>query len=883
MMMIWLRGLLTQRLGRLLGTAAGVALAVALLAVLGAFLVSSSASMTIQAVATVPVDWQIQLAAGTDPRSVIPALAKATAYDRLQPVGYADTAGFVAHSSGTVQTTGPGKVLGIDPSYRANFPGQIRSLIGSLDGALVAQQTAANLHVTVGDTVTVERIGFPSVDVRVDGIVDLPNADSMFQAVGLPPGMAPQAPPDNVVLLPLAQWHGIFDPQANIRPGSVHEQLHVGLPHDRLPRDPESAYVAASGAARNLEARIAGTGMVANNLAARLDSVRSDALYAKVLFLFLGTPGVLLAVLLTISVAAAGAPRRRRVQSLLRTRGASIAQILRLAGLEAAVIGVAGLAIGLALAYLFSLLFLRTALFAPSSLAWVAGAALLGLAATAVAVLLPAWIDARQLTVVRAVAPIGHRGLPVWQRLYLDLLLLLLSAVSFWQTASGGYQIVLAPEGVAASSVDYYAFISPMLLWIGLGLLSARLLRIAFGPGRGALRWALRPVAGVLAGSVAASLGRQRDRLTRGVVLVLVATSFAVSTATFDATYNAQSRVDAELTNGAGVTVTGTPATPAEGLLRTLATLPGVVAAQPMQHRFAYVGTDLQDLYGIDPALISEATRMSDAYFQDGAKATLAGLAQTPDGVLVSEETVKDFQLQRGDEINLRLLSAKDHQYHKIPFHFVGVVREFPTAPRDSFLVANAAYIGEQTGAPAAEIVLLRTSGDPAKVADAARAAAGPVPGIRITDVGNTLRLISSSLTAIDVGGLTKIELGFAVLMVIGAAGIVFALNLTERRRAFAILSAIGAKREQIGAFIWSEGLLVFLGGSIIGLLTGLGIAEMLIKLLTGVFDPPPESLTIPWLYILFLMVAMFASTIAAIMATEVVMRRPVIGALKEI
>jgi putative ABC transport system permease protein len=57
----------------------------------------------------------------------------------------------------------------------------------------------------------------------------------------------------------------------------------------------------------------------------------------------------------------------------------------------------------------------------------------------------------------------------------------------------------------------------------------------------------------------------------------------------------------------------------------------------------------------------------------------------------------------------------------------------------------------------------------------------------------------------------------------------------------------------------------------------------MLIKLLTGVFDPPPESLTIPWLYILFLMVAMFASTIAAIMATEVVMRRPVIGALKEI
>jgi putative ABC transport system permease protein len=40
------------------------------------------------------------------------------------------------------------------------------------------------------------------------------------------------------------------------------------------------------------------------------------------------------------------------------------------------------------------------------------------------------------------------------------------------------------------------------------------------------------------------------------------------------------------------------------------------VAAQRMQHRFAYVGTDLQDLYGIDPAHIGSATRMSDAYLR---------------------------------------------------------------------------------------------------------------------------------------------------------------------------------------------------------------------------------------------------------------------------
>ena len=83
-------------------------------------------------------------------------------------------------------------------------------------------------------------------------------------------------------------------------------------------------------------------------------------------------------------------------------------------------------------------------------------------------------------------------------------------------------------------------------------------------------------------------------------------------------------------------------------------------------------------------------------------------LAQYPNGILVSEETVKDYQLHPGDEINLRLQNASDHQYLVVPFRFVGVVREFPTAPRDSFLVANAGYIARQTGTSAAEIVLLK-------------------------------------------------------------------------------------------------------------------------------------------------------------------------------
>jgi len=139
--------------------------------------------------------------------------------------------------------------------------------------------------VSAGDTITIIRPGLSSVSVKADGIIDLPNADSLFQGIGLPANAAPQAPPDNVILLPEAMWHSFFDGQAAVCPDSVKTQLHIKIDRD-FPSDPNTAYTFVTGKADNLEARIAGNGIVGDNLAARLLAVREDALYSKVLFLF---------------------------------------------------------------------------------------------------------------------------------------------------------------------------------------------------------------------------------------------------------------------------------------------------------------------------------------------------------------------------------------------------------------------------------------------------------------------------------------------------------------------------------------------------------------------------------------------------------------------
>uniref|UniRef100_UPI001A9554C6 ABC transporter permease n=1 Tax=Actinomadura roseirufa TaxID=2094049 RepID=UPI001A9554C6 len=324
LVLIWLRGLLARRPARLVMTAVAIAVAVGLLASLGTFLTSAKSTMTQRSAARVAVDWQVELQPGAavpDLRTLAPGVKAAL------PVGFAATTGLQSRSQGQVLDTGPGQVLGLPPGYAHAFPGELRTLTGRPDGVLLAQQTAANLHAAPGSTVTVHRAGLPDAAVRVDGIVDLPAADSLFQKIGAPTGAQPQAPPDNVVLLPTATWHRLFD---NAPRTGARTQVHVRLNH-ALPADPAAAYVRDTGAARNLEARLAGTGLVGDNLGAALGSAREDAAYAQVLFLFLGVPGAALAAMLTALVAASGAPRRRAEQALLRTRGASRRTLLGLA------------------------------------------------------------------------------------------------------------------------------------------------------------------------------------------------------------------------------------------------------------------------------------------------------------------------------------------------------------------------------------------------------------------------------------------------------------------------------------------------------------------------------------------------------------------------
>jgi putative ABC transport system permease protein len=376
----------------------------------------------------------------------------------------------------------------------------------------------------------------------------------------------------------------------------------------------------------------------------------------------------------------------------------------------------------------------------------------------------------------------------------------------------------------------------------------------------------------------------QRHLLARAIVLMALAIAFAASTATFNATYNQQAKVDAQLTAGADVTVTESPGTAmGPGQAARLARVAGVRHVEPMQHRFAYVGSDLQDLYGIHPSTIGRGTSLQDAYFQGGTAGQLLDkLAAQPDAVLVSAETVHDFQLRPGDLLNLRLLDGRTGQQTKVGFHYAGVVNEFPTAPKDSFFVANADYVATKTHNATVGTFLVDTGGrSTVAVAQRMRHLLGT--SAQVTDITHVHGLIASSLTAVDLAGLTKVELSFALVLVAAAGGLVLALGLAERRRSLAIAAALGASRRQLRSFVTSEAVVVSVGGLVGGAVAGWALTQMLVKVLTGVFDPPPAHLAVPWAYLVsVLLIAGVAMAAAATVAIRMALQ-PAVQQLRDL
>ncbi|MGZ4380996.1 MAG: FtsX-like permease family protein [Gaiellaceae bacterium] len=845
---------------------ATLAAAVALVGAMILFVGHSLRTMTAGAVRSVPIDWQGPVSSYPSALDVAAGVAHQPGVLQASAVATAPFAG-IAHRSAALGAihSGAGSILAVPPGYLEHIPA-FRFLRGSLRrGEIVLdQQLAATLQAQPGDTVTlISRPGAPPQRFRVSGIALVTAADRLFQPLNPLLGPAPAQPPANIAILPLATFARTVAP--SVRRG-VRWQVQAQVDPRALGGSPSHALAQAGRVRNRVERSFPGQVTFVDNLSDSLSTAAGDALYAETLFIMLAVPGGLVALALAYLAALGTVERDRRDLALLRARGASRRDLLVLAATESLALGLLAGTLGAAAALLaVGLVGAGGGVGRDRALA-----ALAICIALAFAGALAARIGASAAVFRSSVSDsrsARRDGRPLWQRLYLDWLCLALSGLIYWLTARTGFSAVVNPDSNPTLSLSVYMFFAPALLWLGATLLLVRL-------GDRALAVVTARAAGGRAtswrGFLLVSASRRGRAINRGLVVMGLLLAFGVNLGIFSATYDQQARIDAQLTLGADVVVTAPPGVTARHeLVRRLDAIPGVAGVTALHHTYAYVGPDLQDTFGIDAATVTRGTTLRDSYFLGGTVAGVIGrLRAKPDGVLVSKETITDYSLAPGDLLKLRVLDRATGRFRVVPFHVVGVVQEFPSAPRDSFMVTNLAYLQHVTHDPGPNVVFVKATGDPAGLA---RRIAGATrrDGTIVKDIRGQTAQTVSSITTVDLGGITRIEEAFALLLAAAAMGLFVTVGLAERRQELATMAALGASLREVAAFLWSEAALVLIAALALAALLGWLLAEMLVAMLQHVFDPPPDHLAAPWLFLGGLAgAAVLGAVVAAALAT---------------
>ncbi len=878
-------------------TAIQVAVLAAAVALLGAmilFVGHSLRTMTASVTRTVPLDLQGPVASLGEARGVAAAIEHQPDVAQAAAAATAPFAGLTHEGPAGVTSAGQGYALAVEPDYLRHFT-TFRYLRGSLQAGQVVldQQLAATLQAQVGDSVTLAtREGRPPQRFRVSGVALVTAPDVLFQPLNPLLGPAPAQPPSNVAIVPLATFAKKLAPQfpslaagsagASAVPGAqtgVQWQVQAQLDRAAFSGSPAGALTRAGQIRNSLERKLPGRVQFVDNISAAFNTAAEDALYSEALFVMLAVPGAILAMGLVYLSALGAVDRDRRELALLRARGAGRRQLLGLAGAEAAVVGIVAGLLGAALAFAaVALLVEGSSRVTPARAAASTAACVVLAVAGALAARLATGMRALSSTVSEGRRSVMRPRRPLWQRLYLDILALGISGLIYWLTASTGFSAVVNPDSNPTLSLSIYMFFAPALLWLGAALLMLRLRGRAIAGLARLLGDAGRPHSA--RGFLLASASRRGAAINRGLLLVGLLLAFGVSLGVFTATYDQQSAVDAQLTLGADITATAPPGVALKtGLANKIAGVPGVAGTSAVEHAYAYVGPDLQDTFGIDPATIRRATSLRDSYFLGSSAATaLRRLAGRRDGILVSKETIADYSLRLGDLLRLRVLDRRSARFRTVGFHVVGIVQEFPSAPRDSFMVANSGYLQSIDGAGGPNVVFAKASRDPAGVARRV-AAATRADSVTVKDIRHQAAQTVSSITAVDLSGISRLEEAFTILLAAAAMWLFVSLAVSERRHEFATMAAVGASLRDIGAFVRSEAVAILLAAMAFAALLGWLLSEMLVAMLQHVFDPPPDQLAVPWGYLAELGLAGALGGLLAIALAAARLRRLPLGA----
>ncbi|HEV3124017.1 MAG TPA: ABC transporter permease [Candidatus Dormibacteraeota bacterium] len=892
---------------RTLASVAGVALAVGLLSAIAFFVDASSAQMTTRAISPVTIDMQAVVTAplGSPVANSPKPIDLATLRRDIGAVsGVSGAAPFMSVDlpagsllSGGNVVDSPVTVAAVDTDFLGTFP-VIQVTRGSIAPASAALSGPAADRLAAAQGASVElAVPGSSTPLRlpVSGVVDLSQATQLFtsrspdtqgEASGSPYVIIVDTATFSSTIIPALRADAASSSPAVKTPPVV--EVDVAISRQRLSSDPTSAQVTTQGLRRTIERVAPGQITVIDNLTDALTAAGKDTVLAKVLFIFLGLPGVLLAAYLSRYAGGLLAEAQRRERATLRARGIRPAMLLRALAINTAAITVIGSALGLGLGYAFVSWLGGAATSRPPASSYVISIAIALLGAvltTTVALYVPA-----RRALMREVAEerreVALAVTPFWMRARIDCALLAMAAIVGLVTwLTGGYKPTPAAEGQSVS-LSFYVLLAPLLFWVGGTLIIVRGLLTALERMRtrtGGADFDRHMVRR----TVLLSVVRRPQALASGVIALSLTAAFGVSLMTFVSTYQAEQLADARFVVGGDVRVTPglgatIPATFTNGLV-----VPGVQQVTAIaQSSSVVVGTEKRSMVGVDPATFPSVAHLEAGFFVDTTpQQAIDGLNRDPQAVLIDQELARTFNVQTGDTVHIQVPSQAG-QPVPLTLHAIGMFTNFPGFPQGIDLVGNLATFQAATGSTTPSVYLLRTDGSDAtnsEVVSAIKAGPGRSTTLLLDSTTTAVNREQSTLAALNLDGLGRLEIAFTVLMsALGVGIFVFGL-LLQRRKEHVTLRALGLRGRSLRTLVLGEAGLAAVISLLVGTGVGLLMALMSVQILQSVFTIPPRSVTLPPAELgllggAILVLAVLASTVAG----EILRRVPLVELLRE-
>lgn len=904
----------------------GLALAVGLFAGILFFVDVTTRQMTATALAPVQIDL---VAHATSPdvsmADVIQNFSSQKGITAVEPVTTADFLSAV--KLGGTQSSPSGRMFAISPSYFQTFD-ILRLSEGSLNpnGVLISEAMAIAQNLKVGDQVQFTFAGIDqAVSLPVSGIVNMDSADALF---------ATATENENAIVADVVfvdiNWFRtnlqsklsalVANPPTSLPVGAIllDQQAHIKIARSLLQSDPTKAAFQTDSLRRQLERQFPGQIKSVDNLAGAFKTAKSDVLSAKILFIFLGLPGVALAAYMAKFAAELFADAQRREISLLRTRGATPKQIISILITTSLFLAIGGAVLGLVFGLLILLVSAgvqETASINPFSVnfdwsmfASSTGIALIaGLVLTFLAAFLPTF-STLQSEITQERRNIRRTELsPFWKRAYLDVNLLVAAVVILAITELNGGFKPTGNEG-AAISLTFYIFLSPFFAWIGLTLLTLRLIESGLTKATCPLSSLFRKLFGEMGEIAGKSITRRSTRISAATTVIALTLSFGISLALFQQTYTHEKQFDSQYIIGSDIRFTPALNTPQTSSFASQLQIPGVagvsgVARDPQ----ALVGSEKNTVYGIDVASFRQIAYLPDSFFVDGtspktlaamrnrttnyapgsAQQVLDALAKTPNGVIISVEQAEKYNIQVGDSVLLRLYNRTTKKYTDVQALTAGLFTYFPTSSQDSDFILNRDFMTKSSGNPAMDYFLIKTDGTAKTIANVSASLSAKyknVMPVRIQSTETVVKVDQSSLTSMNLGGLGAMERFFTLLVVSVGLAIFLLAMINERQREFGAMRALGANLKQLRRFIFTEALTIGVLSLVIGSLIGIGLARLLVMLLGVVFTIPAAGLDWPILGLLsfggFVLLGMLLSTL---LSTRRLGKIKVVEALREL